>query len=75
MNASGEMGGQTAAEQKQILDRFRSGQCKIVVATTVAEEGLDIEACTLIVKYNHVTNEIAMVQRRGTKSLFQMKEH
>jgi ATP-dependent RNA helicase DDX58 len=31
----------------------------------VAEEGLDISACNLIVKYNTVGSERTMIQRRG----------
>ena len=55
----------TKNEQDAILQLFREGGHKVIVATSVAEEGLDIQKCSLVVRYDHVTNEIAMVQSRG----------
>ena len=54
------------AGQEDSLVAFRSGSCKVLVSTAVAEEGLDIKECNLIVTYNYSTNEIGKLLRKGT---------
>ncbi|XP_069114887.1 antiviral innate immune response receptor RIG-I-like [Argopecten irradians] len=58
-------GGITKIEQDTILKAFRNGDHKVVIGTSVLEEGLDIPRCNLVILYDHVTNEIQRVQTRG----------
>uniref|UniRef100_A0A8C9NP34 RNA helicase n=1 Tax=Serinus canaria TaxID=9135 RepID=A0A8C9NP34_SERCA len=60
-----EMKPMTQNEQREVIDRFRCGNVNLLIATTVAEEGLDIKECNIVIRYGLVTNEIAMVQARG----------
>ncbi|XP_026232081.1 interferon-induced helicase C domain-containing protein 1 isoform X3 [Anabas testudineus] len=55
----------TSAEQRDVLNKFRTGKVNLLIATTVAEEGLDIAACNFVIRYGLVTNEIAMIQAKG----------
>ncbi|XP_034988499.2 interferon-induced helicase C domain-containing protein 1 [Zootoca vivipara] len=55
----------TQNEQKEVIEKFRAGKVTLLIATTVAEEGLDIPECNIVIRYGLVTNEIAMMQARG----------
>ncbi|XP_006092452.1 probable ATP-dependent RNA helicase DHX58 [Myotis lucifugus] len=55
----------TQREQQDVIRKFRDGTLNLLVATSVAEEGLDIPQCNVIVRYGLLTNEISMVQARG----------
>jgi ERCC4-related helicase len=61
----GEDIGLSQKEQEEILDRFRSGAVNCLVATSVAEEGLDIPSTDLVVFYEPVPDAIRTIQRRG----------
>ena len=47
------------------LQAFRSGEKNVLVATAVAEEGLDIQACGTVIRFNPPENMVAWAQSRG----------
>ena len=51
--------------QIEILQKFRENEVDILVATSVAEEGLDIPNVDAIIFYEPVPSEIRLIQRRG----------
>ncbi|XP_063966081.1 interferon-induced helicase C domain-containing protein 1-like [Lytechinus pictus] len=57
--------GLTLARQDAALKEFKSGRKNLLVATDIVQEGLDIPACNLIIRYNFVSNEIGTVQAKG----------
>ncbi|MDZ7689158.1 MAG: DEAD/DEAH box helicase [Halobacteriales archaeon] len=57
--------GLTQKQQGEVLDNFRDGNHNVLVATSVAEEGLDIPEVDLVVFYEPVPSEIRAIQRRG----------
>lgn len=44
---------------------FREGKYNVLVATCIAEEGLDIGGVDLVVNFDTVTSAVRMVQRAG----------
>jgi Fanconi anemia group M protein len=57
--------GLSQKEQIQILEEFRDGVYNTLVASSVAEEGLDIPSVDLVIFYEPVPSEIRLIQRRG----------
>jgi len=52
-------------EQFEVIKRFRAGETNVLIATSVAEEGLDIPSTNLVIFYEPVPSEIRSIQRRG----------
>ncbi len=52
-------------EQREVIESFQEGRHNVLVATSIAEEGLDIPATDLVVFYEPVPSEIRTIQRRG----------
>ncbi|MDP2841073.1 MAG: ERCC4 domain-containing protein, partial [Candidatus Methanoperedens sp.] len=57
--------GLTQKQQVEILQKFRDGEYNTLVATSVAEEGLDIPATDLVVFFEPIPSEIRSIQRKG----------
>lgn len=49
-----------------MMGKFNVGEHKLVVCTSVAEEGLDFQACNVVIRYDYVTSMISMIQTRGS---------
>ncbi|MEM3451886.1 MAG: helicase-related protein, partial [Nitrososphaerales archaeon] len=57
--------GLTQEQQASLIDDLRKGYINTLVATSIAEEGLDIPEVDLVVFYEPIPSEIRYIQRRG----------
>ena len=57
--------GLTQKEQINLLEEFKEGIYNTLIGTSVAEEGLDIAECDLVIFYDVVPSAIRSIQRRG----------
>lgn len=57
--------GMNQKEQAHVLEGFRAGLFPVLVATSVAEEGLDIPDVDLVIFFEAIPSEIRTIQRRG----------
>lgn len=52
-------------EQKEMLEKFKEGKINVLVATSIAEEGLDIPEVNEVIFYEPVPSAIRKIQRAG----------
>jgi len=57
--------GYSQYKQLEVLQKFRNNEINILIATSVAEEGLDIPNVDAIIFYEPIPSEIRLIQRRG----------
>jgi Fanconi anemia group M protein len=57
--------GMSQEQQAALLKKFREGEIRILVATSIGEEGLDIPSVDLVLFYEPVPSEIRYIQRKG----------
>jgi Fanconi anemia group M protein len=57
--------GLTQEEQAEKIKMLEEGELNVLVATSIAEEGLDIPAVDHVIFYEPIPSEIRYIQRRG----------
>ncbi|XP_022987458.1 endoribonuclease Dicer homolog 2 isoform X1 [Cucurbita maxima] len=56
---------QTKKKQNEIVEEFRCGKVNIIVATSILEEGLDIQSCNLVIRFDPSSTVSSFIQSRG----------
>lgn len=51
--------------QEGTLQSFHEGTCQILVATAVLEQGIDVTACGVVIRYDGVMSMRSIIQSRG----------
>ncbi|CAH2078579.1 unnamed protein product [Thlaspi arvense] len=63
--SSSALHSQTRKKQNEIVEEFRRGLVNIIVATSILEEGLDVQSCNLVVTFDPASNICSFIQSRG----------
>ncbi len=61
----GKKDGVTRKIQEETITQFRDGKFDVLVASSIAEEGLDIPEVDAVIFYEPIPSEIRSIQRRG----------
>ncbi|EEB08532.1 hypothetical protein SJAG_03689 [Schizosaccharomyces japonicus yFS275] len=51
--------------QKEVIRRFKHGSANVLVATAIAEEGLDIPSCDVVFRFSLCKTAIQLIQSKG----------
>ncbi|KAF9207251.1 Dicer-like protein 1 [Haplosporangium sp. Z 27] len=55
----------TQREQQEIIEKFKKGEYNLLISTSVAEEGIDIQPCNLVVRFDPATSSTGYIQSKG----------
>ena len=55
----------SAADSKARLAEFANGRINLLIATVVAEEGMDVPAANCVIRFDPMINAVSFVQGRG----------
>lgn len=55
----------TKTDVKEVLDGLRSGKSNVLIATSIVEEGVDIDACSFVIAFDSIQTTKAYVQMKG----------
>ncbi|KAL6504014.1 hypothetical protein OROGR_025937 [Orobanche gracilis] len=56
---------QSRKEQNVIVNEFRQGKVNIIVATSMLEEGLDVQSCNLVIRFDPAATICSFIQSKG----------
>ncbi|KAI3740190.1 hypothetical protein L2E82_30613 [Cichorium intybus] len=56
---------QSQGLQNMIVDEFHKGMVNIIVATSIPEEGLDVQKCNLVIRFDPASTVCSFIQSRG----------
>ncbi|KAG9131479.1 hypothetical protein Leryth_015296 [Lithospermum erythrorhizon] len=54
-----------SCQMQDTISKFRDGRVTLLVATSVAEEGLDIRQCNVVIRFDLAKTVLAYIQSRG----------
>ncbi|CCM04515.1 uncharacterized protein FIBRA_06696 [Fibroporia radiculosa] len=63
--AKSQMKGMALKTQQDIVKMFRERKINLLIATSVAEEGLDFPACDLVIRFDPLQHMVGYLQSRG----------
>jgi len=64
-NSKGQKTGLSQKEQRKMIEEFSEGKINVLLATSIAEEGLDIPEVSEVIFYEPVPSAIRKIQRMG----------
>ncbi|KAK7331288.1 hypothetical protein VNO77_25509 [Canavalia gladiata] len=56
---------QSRKKQNEIVEEFRMGLVNIIIATSILEEGLDVQSCNLVIRFDPAPTVCSFIQSRG----------
>ncbi|XP_020230787.1 endoribonuclease Dicer homolog 2 isoform X2 [Cajanus cajan] len=56
---------QSRRKQNDIVEEFRMGLVNIIVATSILEEGLDVQSCNFVIRFDPSPTVCSFIQSRG----------